>query len=92
MPLFFNIAGPCIPGEHYLVDYGEHKYPIELKLLHNIRNYADSLNQVAEYMDKCGSDSGWLVIFDRDAKKSWDDKIYVKEENLNGKRIVVAGC
>ena len=20
MPLFFNIAGPCVPGEHYLID------------------------------------------------------------------------
>jgi len=72
--------------------YGEHKYPIELKLLHNMRSYEDSLNQIAEYMDKCGSDSGWLVIFDRDTKKTWDDKIYVKEENLNGKRIFIAGC
>ena len=74
------------------IDYGERKYPIELKLLHNIRNYENALSQIAEYADKCGSDSGWLVIFDRDTKKSWDDKIYVKEENLNGKRIFVAGC
>ena len=26
------------------VIYGEHKYPVELKLLQNIRNHADSLN------------------------------------------------
>jgi hypothetical protein len=43
-------------------------------------------------MDKCGSDTGWLVIFDRDSKKSWDEKIYMSEESANGKRIVVAGC
>ncbi|MCL2127077.1 MAG: ATP-binding protein [Treponema sp.] len=72
--------------------YGEYKYPVELKLLHNIRNYADSLNQISGYADKCGSDSGWLVIFDRDADKPWDEKIYTKEEKVNGKRIFVAGC
>jgi len=74
------------------VVYGEHKYPIELKLLQNIRSHANSLNQIYEYMDKCGSDTGWLVIFDRDTEKPWDEKIYMKEENVNGKRIVVAGC
>jgi len=72
--------------------YGEHKYPIELKLLQNVRSHAHSLEQISEYMDKCGSDTGWLVIFDRDTEKPWDDKIYTNEENINGKRIVVAGC
>ena len=33
-----------------------------------------------------------FVIFDRDTKKSWDEKIYMKEESINGKKIVVAGC
>jgi hypothetical protein len=43
-------------------------------------------------MDKVGSNSGWLVIFDRDAGKSWDEKIYMKKETINGKEITVAGC
>ena len=72
--------------------YGEHKYPIELKLLQNVRSHAQSLEQISEYMDKCGSDTGWLVIFDKDTEKPWDDKIYTNEENMDGKRIVVAGC
>jgi hypothetical protein len=71
--------------------YNGQMYPIELKILQNERSRSDSLNQILGYMDKCGSDTGWLVIFDRDKEKSWDEKIYMKEEIINGKRIVVAG-
>jgi hypothetical protein len=71
--------------------YGDQKYPIELKILQNERNRSQSLSQILSYMDKVGSDTGWLVIFDRDAKKSWDEKIYMKEETVSGKRVVVAG-
>jgi len=74
------------------VVYGECKYPIELKLLQNIKSHAETLAQIAEYMDKCGSSEGWLLIFDRSAEKPWEEKIYMREENISGKRIVVAGC
>jgi hypothetical protein len=74
------------------VVYENHKYPIELKILQNIRNHTESLEQIIDYMDKTGSNTGWLVIFDRDSEKSWDEKIYMREENVNGKRIVISGC
>jgi len=74
------------------VFYEGQKYPIELKILQNERSRADSLKQISDYADKVGSDTGWLVIFDRDAKKPWDEKIYMAEETVNGKKIVVAGC
>jgi hypothetical protein len=67
-------------------------YPIELKILQNETSRTDSLKQILDYMDKVGSDTGWLVIFDRDTKKSWEEKIYMQEELVNGKRVVVAGC
>ena len=72
--------------------YDGNRYPIELKILQNMRNYTESLEQTASYMDKVGSNIGWLVIFDRDTKKSWDEKIYMKEETIGNKKIVVAGC
>jgi hypothetical protein len=74
------------------IEYGEYKYPIELKILQNIRDLSNATKQIWDYMDKVGSDSGWLVIFDRDTEKSWDEKIYMRDENLNGKRVVVVGC
>jgi len=74
------------------VVYDGQKYPIELKILQNQKSLTKSLKQVSEYMDKVGSDAGWLVIFDKDDKKSWDEKIYMKKESFEGKTITVAGC
>jgi hypothetical protein len=34
------------------------------------------LAKLRDYMDKCGADEGWLVIFDKTPGKSWDQKIY----------------
>jgi hypothetical protein len=72
--------------------YNGQMYPIELKVLQNETSRSDSLNQILGYMDKTGSDAGWLVIFDRDKNKLWDEKIYMREEIVGGKRVVVAGC
>jgi len=74
------------------VIYGGEKYPIELKIRQSIRNDARVLEQVSAYMDTVGSDVGWLVIFDKDAEKSWDEKIYTREETVGGKRVTVVGC
>jgi hypothetical protein len=43
-------------------------------------------------MDSVGSDVGWLVIFDKDTEKCWDEKVYMREEIVDGKKIIVAGC
>jgi hypothetical protein len=74
------------------VVYDGKKYPVELKILQNERSRAVSLKQISDYADKVGADAGWLVVFDRDAEKSWDEKIYMKTETVNGKVITVAGC
>ncbi|GBU21992.1 hypothetical protein R80B4_01894 [Fibrobacteres bacterium R8-0-B4] len=74
------------------VEYGGHKYPIELKILQNESSRAESLEQIRDYMDKFGSDAGWLVLFDKTAGKSWDEKIYMREETADGKRVTVVGC
>ncbi|MDR3013157.1 MAG: hypothetical protein LBU70_08110, partial [Chitinispirillales bacterium] len=74
------------------VVYEGHKYPVELKILQSIKNQTNKFEQILAYMDKVGSDVGWLVIFDRDTEKCWDEKVYMKEENFDGKRVVVAGC
>jgi hypothetical protein len=43
-------------------------------------------------MDKVGAREGWLVIFDRESGKSWDEKIYWKTQKLSQGRIHIAGC
>jgi len=75
------------------VVYDGRKYPIELKILQNMRGGVnEGIEQILGYMDKVGSDIGWLVIFDRDAGKSWDEKIYTQVETVEGKRVTIFGC
>ena len=74
------------------VIYKDQKFPIELKILQSMKNLAHSQSQLLAYMDKVGSNTGWLVIFDRDTEKKWEEKIYMKKEYVDGKEITIAGC
>ncbi len=69
------------------------KVVIELKLLHKSLEAVikEGLEQTVDYMDKCGTDEGHLVIFDRRPGRKWEDKIFQNEEAHGGKRIVVWG-
>ena len=55
------------------------------------RAVADGLRQTARYMDRCGAESGHLVVFDLDAKRSWEEKIYRREEAFEGRTVTVWG-
>jgi predicted GNAT superfamily acetyltransferase len=74
------------------VVYKEGKYPIELKILQNQRSLAESLKQTAAYMDRMGTAEGWLVLFDKDREKNWDEKIYMRKESVDNRVITVVGC
>ncbi len=60
------------------------KIVIELKLLHKSldKTIKDGVRQTLEYMDRCGTDDGHLIIFDRTEGKSWEDKIFSREEKV----------
>jgi hypothetical protein len=74
------------------VIYAGKKYPIELKLLYGKKTEQDGLEQLGSYMDKVGAREGWLVIFDRESGKSWDEKIYWKTQKLPQGKIHIVGC
>ncbi len=77
------------------------KSVIELKLLYKSleQTIKAGVCQTLEYMDRCGSNEGHLVIFDRTNGKSWEEKIFRREEkgdsfkeNLSkNKKVVVWG-
>jgi hypothetical protein len=69
------------------------KVVIELKVLHkNLeKTIADGLNQILEYMARCNADEGHLVIFDRDKQKSWDEKIFTRDAEIKGEKIMIWG-
>ena len=42
-------------------------------------------------MDRCAAEAGHLVIFDRDAAKSWDERVYHRVESAAGRDVHVWG-
>ncbi len=47
------------------------------------------LKQTKGYMDTCGTDDGYLLIFNRSPKTPWSKKIFKREESYDGVNIVV---
>ncbi|MDM8538683.1 hypothetical protein QUF70_18160, partial [Desulfobacterales bacterium HSG17] len=69
------------------------KVVIELKIRYGDleKTITKGLEQTFKYMDKCGTDQGHLVIFDRRKKKTWEEKVFTRQEVFQGKRIMVWG-
>ena len=51
----------------------------------------EGLEQVAAYMDRCGAESGHLVIFDLRPGLSWDERVYRKDPEPGRHPITVWG-
>jgi hypothetical protein len=73
------------------LEYEGRKYPIELKIWRGKKTLQEGLEQTAGYMDTYGCSEGWLAIFDRDLEAKWDDKIYMRKEDVEGKTITIVG-
>ena len=71
---------------------GEQRIVIECKVRRGRldKTLEEGLPQTAGYMDRCGADAGHLVIFDRD-EKPWEEKVFRRTEEFDGKRIEVWG-
>ncbi len=78
-----------------LVEWGEQRQRevIECKLRRNglERTVAEGLEQLGEYMRRCGTAEGHLIIFDRSEKRSWDEKVFRREESAGGRKATVWG-
>ena len=68
------------------------KVVVECKLLHRgaERTLREGLRQTRAYMDRCAAAEGHLVIFDRDEKKTWDEKLYRRDDS-DGAPVTVWG-
>ena len=71
------------------------RFVVECKILHERRGLdrtiRDGLEQTAAYMDRCAAEAGHLVIFDRDASKSWDERVYRRVESVEALDVHVWG-
>ena len=78
---------------HRKHDRGIQKAVIEMKILHKSleKTIAEGLRQTSEYMDKCGTEDGHLIIFDRRPEEKWSEKIFRRDHQYEGKTIRVWG-
>ncbi len=78
-----------------LVEWGPRRQreAVECKLRRNglERTVAEGLEQLGGYMRRCGTAEGHLVIFDRSEKRSWDEKVFRREESAGGRKVTVWG-
>jgi len=66
---------------------------IELKILYKTleKTLEEGLKQTWEYQDKCGAAEAHLIIFDRREDRSWDEKIFRREETYQAHPLMVWG-
>lgn len=68
---------------------------LELKILRsNLESTIEKgLEQTARYMDRCGGtvNEGHFILFDRHSGRSWDEKLWHRRYEYNGRQIEVWG-
>lgn len=74
-----------------VVTWKTQRIVIELKLFASKRTLPEGLQQLAGYMDVSHGTEGHLVIFDNRSTKSWDEKIYTKQEKIGNRVVTVWG-
>lgn len=69
------------------------KAVIECKLLHKTldQTIQEGLLQSVEYADKCSAEEIHLIVFDRTKVKPWEEKIFLREMQSNGRKVTVWG-
>jgi hypothetical protein len=72
------------------VEFGKFRYAVELKMRRNF-SPTESPAQLVGYLDHLGLSEGWMALFDDDASKPWEEKIYTRDEILDGKTIHIVG-
>ena len=80
-----------------LIDYGPDRFAIEVKRVRtrdSLEGIVESgVAQLGRYLDTVGLDHGWLVVFDVRPDKTWEERLWTREERTqDGKRIVVLGA
>jgi hypothetical protein len=76
-----------------LPDGGYQRFVIECKILRGSREatISKSLVQVARYADRCGAEEMYLLIFDRDKEKNWEEKVFTDTIEHEGMQVTVFG-
>jgi len=75
-----------------LVEWQQQRYVRELKLWRSERTIPQGIAQLSRYVQRLGEHEGYLVVFDRRAIRSWEEKLFEQEHaGPEGQRIHVFG-
>ncbi len=71
----------------------EEKTVVECKVVRGgvERTIREGVRQTRAYMDRAGSGAGHLVVFDRREGRSWEERIFRREEEAGGAVVTVWG-
>ena len=72
------------------VEYRDKRYAVEVKTSKNFAG-EDSYGQLAGYLGTLGLHEGWMAIFDDDKSKPWDEKLYRRDVEFDGKTLHIVG-
>jgi hypothetical protein len=76
------------------ITYKKQEYIIELKV--NSTKYPfdkeDSLAQLARYLNNSGVKEGWLMVFEQNRSKNWDERYFRQTEIYQGLTIHIIRC
>ena len=74
-----------------LVEYGDERHVIELKLYYDEFSREDGIEQIVRYLDCLGMDKGYFILFETHAGIPWEQRIVRQELEVEGKRVVLLG-
>ncbi len=75
-----------------LVEWGEDRHAIEVKVRKGSHTEEDVLEQVVRYLDHLGMNEGWVVTFDPRRDIPWSEKLTRRDIDFAGKTIHFVGC
>jgi hypothetical protein len=75
-----------------LVEWGERRYAIEIKLRRDTETEQEALQQTSDYLDRLGQGEGWLVMFDLRSTLPWAERLTTRTVEVGGRRVHVVGC
>jgi hypothetical protein len=75
-----------------LVTWKGERHVIEVKVRRDERSEGRAVEQVKRYLQGAGLQEGWVVLFDKRTTVGWDEKMFVKTEEREGRTIHVLGC
>ena len=82
---FGGASEPGVPARRHVVECKILRGSLEATI-------REGLEQTLAYMDRCRGESGHLVVFDRDRSRLWEEKLYRREESLDGRSVTVWGA